>query len=154
MNWNAIGAIGEILGALVVVATVFYLAVQIRHARDSNQIVAASRTAEASHGWARLLLEDVELLDVYLRGIKNFESLQRLERARFRLLITDLLRSVEGAWRQYELGAITEDQWYGYAMSIREIIGSPGGRVAYMKIKDIFNPGFCGAIEQIISTDT
>ncbi len=30
MNWEAIGAIGEVLGALVVVITIGYLAVQIR----------------------------------------------------------------------------------------------------------------------------
>ena len=30
MNWDAIGAIGELLGALVVVITVGYLAVQVR----------------------------------------------------------------------------------------------------------------------------
>lgn len=33
MNWEAIGAIGEILGALAVVLTLGYLAVQIRYAR-------------------------------------------------------------------------------------------------------------------------
>ena len=31
MNWDAIGAIGEIDGAIAVVATLFYLAAQIRH---------------------------------------------------------------------------------------------------------------------------
>jgi hypothetical protein len=36
MRWDAVGAIGEILGALAVVATLFYLARQIRH----NTIVA------------------------------------------------------------------------------------------------------------------
>ena len=33
MNWDAIGAIGEILGAVAVVVTLTYLAVQVRHAR-------------------------------------------------------------------------------------------------------------------------
>ncbi len=33
MNWEAIGAIGEILGALAVVLTLGYLAVQVRHTR-------------------------------------------------------------------------------------------------------------------------
>ena len=31
MNWEAIGAIGEIVGAVAVVATLAYLAVQLRH---------------------------------------------------------------------------------------------------------------------------
>lgn len=30
MNWEAIGAIGEIIGAMAVVATIFYLGRQIR----------------------------------------------------------------------------------------------------------------------------
>ena len=33
MNWEAIGSVGEIIGALAVVFTIGYLAVQIRHAR-------------------------------------------------------------------------------------------------------------------------
>jgi hypothetical protein len=38
MNWEAIGAIGEIIGAVAVVGTLWYLAVQIRH--SSNQSTA------------------------------------------------------------------------------------------------------------------
>lgn len=50
MNWEAIGAIGETLGAIAVVATLGYLAVQIRESRkataaDIYQTRAASRAA-------------------------------------------------------------------------------------------------------------
>lgn len=42
MNWDAIGAIGEILGAGAVVATLVYLAVQVRYAKhtaaDANRL--------------------------------------------------------------------------------------------------------------------
>ena len=34
MNWEALGAIGETLGAVAVFVTLGYLAVQVRHARD------------------------------------------------------------------------------------------------------------------------
>ncbi len=34
MNWDAIGAIGEIVNAAAVVMTLAYLAVQVRYARD------------------------------------------------------------------------------------------------------------------------
>jgi hypothetical protein len=40
MNWDAIGAIGEIVGAAAVVATLFYLARQINDA--SKQVKMAS----------------------------------------------------------------------------------------------------------------
>ena len=35
MNWEAIGAIGEIVGALAVVLTLGYLANQVRHAKEA-----------------------------------------------------------------------------------------------------------------------
>lgn len=151
MNWEAIGALGEILGALVVVVTIFYLAVQVRHSRHSNQVVAASRIAEASDIWLRQLVQDADLLEVYLRGFEDYESLQGLEKARFAFLIIQFLRAVEGAWTQKELGVITDDQWYGYVASVRRIVGSPGGVVAFGKVRDVFSPSFRGAIEQIIS---
>ena len=37
MNWDAIGAVGEIVGALAVVVTLIYLAVQTRHSAAATQ---------------------------------------------------------------------------------------------------------------------
>ena len=34
MNWDAIGALGEVLGSIAVFLTLGYLAIQVRHARD------------------------------------------------------------------------------------------------------------------------
>ena len=42
MNWDAIDAIGEILGASAVVASLVYLAVQIRH--NTKQVDATRRS--------------------------------------------------------------------------------------------------------------
>ena len=36
MEWEAIGATGEVLGALILVVTVAYLAVQVRYARQAT----------------------------------------------------------------------------------------------------------------------
>jgi len=33
VNWDAIGAIGEIVGAVAVLITLLYLAIQVRHFR-------------------------------------------------------------------------------------------------------------------------
>lgn len=50
MNWDAMGAIGETIGAIAVVATLAYLAVQIRMARtvasDTNRLTRATGVRE------------------------------------------------------------------------------------------------------------
>jgi hypothetical protein len=40
MNWDAIGAVGETVGALAVLVTLVYLAIQVRHARRAQQAEA------------------------------------------------------------------------------------------------------------------
>ena len=50
MNWEAIGAVGEVLGATAVVITLGYLAVQVRHAKaataDQSRIYRATAVRE------------------------------------------------------------------------------------------------------------
>ncbi len=45
MNWEAIGALGETLGALLVLITLIYLATQVRYAK--NAAADANRLARA-----------------------------------------------------------------------------------------------------------
>ena len=40
MNWDAIGAVGEIIGGVAVLVTLIYLAIQVRHARRAQQAEA------------------------------------------------------------------------------------------------------------------
>ena len=40
MNWEAIGSVGEIIGALAVLVTLIYLAIQVRHTRHAQQAAA------------------------------------------------------------------------------------------------------------------
>jgi hypothetical protein len=54
MNWDAIGAIGELVGAAAVVVTLIYLASQLRHAKtvanDTNRLTRANDLREMLHG--------------------------------------------------------------------------------------------------------
>jgi hypothetical protein len=61
MNWDAIGAIGEIVGAAAVVATLIYLAVQVRSARTATDANLVDRARDNAFECDRLLLEYAEL---------------------------------------------------------------------------------------------
>ena len=58
MNWEAIGAIGEVVGASAVFISLLYLALQIRNSRRSDQIVAAAGAASAVHDWIGQIVRD------------------------------------------------------------------------------------------------
>jgi hypothetical protein len=70
MNWEAIGAIGEILGALVVVITLVYLASQVRHAKDAS---ADTNRLERSKGVRDMLMASTlnsDLSKAMAKGLK------------------------------------------------------------------------------------
>ena len=53
MNWEAIGAIGDFVGAFAVIITLAYLAVQVRHAKD---VAADTNRLERSKGVRDMML--------------------------------------------------------------------------------------------------
>ncbi len=50
MNWEAIGAVGEIFGALAVVVSLVYLATQIRSQNRESRIAASHEITTAFQG--------------------------------------------------------------------------------------------------------
>ena len=71
MNWDAIGAVGEVGGAIAVVATLIYLAKQIQLSAAGARFAAQQSLAQNNFGYSALTLRDSDLLRVqhHLLGI-------------------------------------------------------------------------------------
>lgn len=82
MNWEAIGAIGETLGAAGVIATLVYLAVQIR---DSNRVAEdASFENKLALGIASIHeMIKSEHGDVVMKGLLYYDELRGREKLIF-----------------------------------------------------------------------
>jgi hypothetical protein len=61
MNWEAIGAIGEIIGALAVVASLAYLALQIRHSAASTQFATELEASKQFSAFVARITHDEKL---------------------------------------------------------------------------------------------
>lgn len=61
MNWDAIGAIGEIVGATAVVVSLLYLAAQIRTSSRATRASVFQGLHDAFAEFDRLLVSDAEL---------------------------------------------------------------------------------------------
>ena len=51
MNWDAIGAIAELVGAIAVVGTLFYLAIQVRHGKEATEANTQSLELHSYTAW-------------------------------------------------------------------------------------------------------
>jgi len=134
MNWDAIGAIAELLGAIGVIASLVYLATQIRQSRE--QLSQNTRAVRANTYQESLLLRDNALLPVafdsatarlVLRGFAGQEELDAEEALRFNLWMTTVMSNIENTHYQLRVGFLEEERWDVHRHRMRELLTSPGG---------------------------
>lgn len=77
INWDAIGAIGEVVAAVAVLATLIYLALQVRNLGADLYSAHLSRIDEGERELRKLKLEHADLL---VRAASGSEALSELER--------------------------------------------------------------------------
>lgn len=82
MNWDAIGAIAEVVGVATILLSLIYVAVQIR---QNNKIAQAEAERDLLHHWMLgldSLVADKWTTEVFLRGLADFDSLTSVEKTR------------------------------------------------------------------------
>lgn len=95
MNWQAIGAAGEILAAIAVVVTLIYLAKQIRQNSQAVQVSALRDTTEQWHRWSEVLATSPDLADIVMRGNKSYRQLPENEAMRYGAYVQMFFDSAE-----------------------------------------------------------
>jgi len=74
MNWDAIGAIGEILGATAVLITLIYLATQVRRSNELSRFNATKEIANQYNDLNKLLTTESELRQLLMKTEKLSED--------------------------------------------------------------------------------
>ena len=83
MNWDAIGAVGEILGAIAVLITLVYLARQIRLNTHEIRASRVEGTLRDQSKYNQMLAEDSDLARIYWIAVDDVEELSEDEQRRW-----------------------------------------------------------------------
>ena len=133
MNWDAIGAIAETLGAVGVIASLVYLATQIRHSREqmerNTQALRANAYQEIVNQRDNITLsvaQDSEMARMVVRGFAGVENLDAEDSLRFTIWMETLLSGLENTHYQYRMGFLDEDRWGLHHHRLRELMSPPG----------------------------
>ena len=95
MNWEAIGAFGEIIGAVAVVASLLYLATQVRHSNKQSELESFRHTLYSLNELIDSLTSSVETASIINRGRKSIDSLNEDEYLIFECLHVKVLNAIE-----------------------------------------------------------
>ena len=126
MNWEALGAIGEIVGAVAVVVTLGYLAVQIRQNTRSQRSTTIQSMRKMVQELDLLLASAPELNRIWTLGRKDPACLDDEQWGRFSALVLMFYRNFENAYYESQNKAVDERIYRPWATYSLRLSSQPG----------------------------
>jgi len=112
MNWDAIGAAAELVGAVGVVVSLLYLATQIRASSRMAAVQAKLEATRMLNDYVDSLIKSPDLSELWRRGIADSETLSREDYIRFSNLLIKAFWYFSASHFQYRLGTLDDDGWH------------------------------------------
>jgi hypothetical protein len=126
VNWEAISAIGQIVGAIAVVISLIYLAREVRSNAREMRRAAMRSTLDSLNRFTQQIAEHADLAELRDRGFVDFESLEGPDRTRFNSYMHAVFRTVEDVYYQHLEGHLDPRVWRGIEVAVRELNATPG----------------------------
>ena len=165
MSWEALGAMGEVLGAIGVIVTSAFLAFQIRQnsltlktitrqLELNQQLATAEALGQANTQQEAILAmaQDAELSALVYRGLRDYEEMSSEDRMRFALVMGPLIAGVATqAERQLQLGMHGNTIGESHLIFVMDFIDTPGVRAWWQRYGNRYPDRFREAVDRMLS---
>lgn len=147
-NWEAIGAVGELVGAVGVVVSLAYLGFQInqntRQARGSmyDSIVSSLATFD------RPIASDPALARIFEEAIDDWTAVDGIGRARVMHLLSTLFKQFENVHYQHRQGTLEEELWLGWRQLMLSYFRRPGIQTWWSMRRGFYSANFREFLER------
>ena len=137
MSWEAIGAMGSLLGAISVLLTLIYLAKQIK---ENSKLLTTSVYQTAVDGYnemASMFLENPELARNLL--MDKPAQLSEVDAYKLNLILRVYLNQGLKLFKLYEAGIFPEEDWFLRAAEVKQVINQTAFSREFVKNNLIFS---------------
>jgi len=154
VNWDALGAVGELIGAAGVIVSLLYLAKQIKlssaQTERNSQIVrgtAYQQFRQQVNSVVALRVADPEVSDIWDKGLQDLNALNPQQRSRFSAMLFMVVGNWESQYYLKEGGVIDEKM----GADRKQLVGSPGFKQWWEVRRDTYHADFRDHIEKGIT---
>lgn len=95
MNWDVIGNVAEMIGAIAVVVALLFVARDIRQNSKSLSMSALRDTTAQWNQWSEMLATSSDLADIVAKGNEHYSSLSPSEKLRYGAYIQSFFDNTE-----------------------------------------------------------
>jgi len=154
MDWEAIGSIGEIVGALAVLGSLYYLASQIkRQNKESRRANNEAGVRHVTETWG-VVSNDANLADIVLRG-SNGELSEPEQVFRYYCHLGRFYRGLENIYIAYCDGDFDARLWEGILNACKDVHATPGAQTYWKNRPHHYSAEFREFMNTLdFSTDT
>lgn len=143
-----LGNLGEFVGAIAVVATLGYLAVQIRQSNLASQATAIQSFINSFSTVHAEPSRDVEFIQLLRKGFNDWEGLSKDEQAQMHLYWSDWISKLHMGYRLYERGVLDEGSYIGWENFLVAALQTPGVSAVWSASKAVYPSDFTSSVER------
>ena len=126
MDLQSLANMGEIIGAVVVILSLVYLAIQVRQNTEAQRMENYARALERLAALQSTLSQDSDISLIYSKGVVDASKLTPQERIRFTWSMYEAFGAFEFMFLASKTGAILEEVWSRWSAAIAWWVTFPG----------------------------
>lgn len=153
MNWDAIGAVGEIIGAVAVIATLIYLAKQIKDSARAARSAAVTDATTAMQAFYLELGRDPQVSEGFLQGLRSYESLPASSQFQWLMLMHSCFLGFQRAFFLAKEGTLDADLRDSIGTAIVSVNHMEGMAAYWRQRKIFFQPQFIAWVEELLERE-
>ncbi|MFT4517915.1 MAG: hypothetical protein ACI9JM_000292 [Halioglobus sp.] len=132
------GSIGELIGAVATVATLAYLAVQIRiNTRIAKTSALQSMLAGGRDHFLKSMYSDGELCETMTKGLNSIDLLDQTEKTRFACFMIEQILQMQDIMERHDSNLVTETDYLAWLEWTCLLFRSPGGRTVWPQVSAV-----------------
>ena len=147
MNWEAIGAVGETVGAIAVCVTLVFLTIQLRQANGAQRTVAYQTYLGARTELLKSLLQP-DVNSALIEGAFNPAEASEETLQRFHQVLHLSMTYFASAFSLWKEGLISDEEWESNLSMVAEFKGSEGFRLWWPATCNFYNSDFVKEVER------
>lgn len=153
MNWDAISAIGEIVGAGAVIATLIYLARQIKDSSRAARSAAVTDATNAIQALYQELGSNPQSSEHFLKGLIDYDSMSELEQFQWLMMMHSFFIAFQRSFFLSQEGTLDVHLRDSIGTAIISVNHLNGVNRYWAQRRAFFQPEFINWVEALLARE-
>lgn len=153
IDLQSLANVSEIIGNIVVLLSLIYLAIQVRQNTEGQRTENYARALERLAAMQSMQSQDSDTSLILSRGILDPAKLSPQERIRFTWIMFEAFGAYEFMFHASKTDSIPEEIWWRWSMALAWWVSFPGVKTWWKAVPVPFTGSFTSFVESLMENN-